>query len=92
MAREGPVVLTVAGDQYIDPCRILVVIWEGPTSAGDTVALTARGTGSLLWPGRTDSSNTYLGANFGANGVHCPQGFRLSQISGGRVLVYLLEG
>lgn len=91
MAREGPVILSVAGDQFLDACRILAIVWEGATSAGDTAVLTARGTGSILWPGRAAGSHTYLDPNFGPDGLHCPNGFTLSQISAGRVCVYLRE-
>lgn len=83
--------MSVAGDQFIESARILAVIWEGSTTSGDTVKLTARGTGSIIWPGRTDTTQTYEGANFGPEGIHCPNGFRLSQISAGTVYVYLRE-
>ena len=92
MPRTGPVVLSVAGDRYITPARILLVIWEGATTSGDTVTLVDRITGGLLWSGRTDTTQTYLGANFGPEGIHAPNGFTLNTISSGRVLIYLREG
>ena len=92
MARIGPVTLLVAGDSYIEPARILLMIWEGATTSGDTVTVIERITKALLWAGRTDSTQTYVGANFGPEGIHAPGGFTLKTISAGRVLVYLREG
>lgn len=91
MGRIGPVIMSVAGDSFIQGARILAVLWEGATTSGDTTSLTERDTGALIWAGRTDSTQTYQGANFGEAGVHCPSGFRLQSISAGRVLVYLRE-
>jgi len=92
MARTGPVVMSVAGDEFVDPARILLIIWEGTTTSGNTVEVVSRGTPQdIIWPGRTDSSETYLGANFGPTGLHAPDGFKLAQISAGRVLIYLKE-
>jgi len=87
----APVVLAVAGDQFLDACRITAIIWEGATTAGDTVSLVDRLTGDLLWPGRTNDTQTYLGANIGPSGIDAPRGFLLQQISAGRVCVYLRE-
>ena len=87
-----PVVMSIAGDVFIDRCRILAVIWEGATISGNTCSLIDRITSDLLWAGRTDADQTYLGANFSGEGIHCPNGFKLSQISAGRVLVYLRSG
>ena len=93
MARTGPVILSVAGDRYLSPARILLVIWEGASSSGDTVSLADRvDTSILLWAARTDTTQTYLGANFGPEGIHAPNGFTLKTISSGRLLVYLREG
>ena len=91
MARIGPIVLEVQGDEYIDPARINAIIWEGATTSGDTVELRERESGNILWPGRTSDTQTYLGANLGESGLHAPTGFRLTQISSGRLLVYLKE-
>mgnify|MGYP001615343845 CR=1 FL=1 len=90
-----PLVLSSVGDGYTTPCRVGMVLWEGATTSADTVTLNHRapdgGEEALLWPGRTDSTQTYLGFSFGTDGVHCPYGFRLAAISAGRVLVYLVE-
>jgi len=91
MAKIGPVVMSVSGDQFVEGARILAILWEGATTSGDTVLLSDRVTGAVLWSGRTDSTQTYLGVNFGESGLHCPNGFKLAQISAGRVLVYLRE-
>lgn len=88
---DGPFVLSVAGDAYPHACRILAVIWEGATTAGDTVTLNSIATGGVLWPGRANDTNTYLGANFGPEGIPCQSGFRLSQISNGTLYVYIRE-
>lgn len=87
----GPILMTVAGDRFVKPARILMIIWEGSTSAGDTAEIKDPETNQLLWPGRANDTNTYLGGNFGAEGIHCPNGFALTKISAGRVLVYLRE-
>jgi len=58
VARSGPVVLGVVGDTFTDPCRILAVIWEGATSAGDTAEVRAADSGNLLWAGRTSTTHT----------------------------------
>lgn len=88
----GPVVLSVAGDAFVQPAQIAAIVWVGATTAGDTVEIRHRGTpANVLWKGRTDSTNTYLGANIGPNGIHCPNGFAIEQISAGEVLVYLKE-
>lgn len=98
MARAalGPIVMSVAGDQFVDGCRLAAILWTGATTAGDTVTVHARneqgGVGALIWKCRTDSTNTYLGINTGPQGVHLPYGFRLTQIPAGDVLAYLREG
>lgn len=92
MASIGPVKMEVVGDAFVESSRILAILWVGATTAADTVRINHRDTPpTLLWEGRTDGTNTYLGANFGTHGVHAPTGFRLAQISAGRVLVYLRE-
>jgi hypothetical protein len=83
--------MQVAGDQFLPGARILAILWEGASSSGDTVLLVDRVTNEILWPGRTDSTQTYLGINFGPEGLHAPNGFKLQTISSGRVLVYLRE-
>lgn len=90
MARSGPVVLGVVGDTFTAPARVLAVIWEGATTSGDTAEVRARD-GNLLWAGRTNTTHTYLGVNLGEKGIGVPLGFTLTQLSAGRVLVYLKE-
>ena len=95
MARIGPVILSVVGDVYIQGARILAFVWEGATTANDTVTIHARspaGTpAELLFAGRTDTTSTFQGLNLTPTGLHAPGGFMLTQISAGRVLVYLRE-
>ena len=93
MARIGPVILSVAGDAFVCGARLLAILWEGASTAGDTARVNGRlgSDATILWAGRANDTQTYQGANFGTHGVHAPDGFRLSQISSGRVLVYLRE-
>ena len=91
MAREGPVVMSVVGDTFVKAARILALIWEGSTVAGDTVEVSDPVSGALLWPCRANDTNTYAGLNVGSEGIPCPNGFKLSKISSGRILVYLRE-
>ncbi len=88
-ARIGPVVLEVQGDEYTEGARIRGIIWEGATTSGDTAELRCRETGNLLWPGRTGDTQTYLGGM--DIDIHAPFGFRLTQISSGRMAVFLRE-
>jgi hypothetical protein len=83
--------MTVEGDEFIEPCQVAAIIWEGATSAGDTVELVQRDTGALIWPGRTSETSTYLGVNLGPNGVPAPEGFRVARLDAGRLCVYLKE-
>ena len=83
--------MSVAGDSFTQSCRIASIVWEGATTSGDTALLSHRGTADILWPGRTNTTQTYLGISFPRPGLHCPNGFTLSQISAGRLMVYLNE-
>jgi hypothetical protein len=87
----GPFVFAVVGDQLLTPCRVSLVIWEGVTTAGDTVELRDPQTNGLVWKGRAVGTQTYDGAAFGPFGMHLPNGVRLAQVSAGQVLVYLAE-
>ena len=86
-----PVVMDSVGDEYIDGCRIMMIIWEGATSSGDTARLIDPFNNGLLWKGRTDATQTYLGASFSPFGVPAPNGFRLETLGAGTVTVYLCE-
>jgi len=90
---KGPVVLEVEGDEFIEPARILAIIWEGSTVAGNTIEIVQREEADpLIWPGRTNGVDTYLGVSFATEGVSAPNGFKLKIHQNGRVLVYLREG
>ncbi|MBI3937121.1 MAG: hypothetical protein HY323_09100 [Betaproteobacteria bacterium] len=91
LARIGPAVFTKVGDLALEPGRIHMILWEGVTTLGDTARLNCVVTGALIWAGRTDTTQTYQGANFGPTGLHVPFGVELTQLSAGRVLVYFLE-
>jgi hypothetical protein len=89
---SGPIIMDTVGDTFAEASRVLLFIWEGATSAGDTISVhAANGIGTLLWAARTPDTQTYLGANFGPSGIPAPDGFKLTQISAGRLLVYLRE-
>ncbi len=94
---QNPIVLETAGDAFSNSARVGLIIWEGSTTAGDTCTLLhgiSSGNGEeerLLWPGRTDTTDTYIGAHFGPFGLNAPKGFHLSAISAGRVVVYLMQ-
>lgn len=91
MAGIGPVVMSVVGDTFIQGARILAVVWEGSTTAGNIAELNCPVTGRLLWAGRANDTNTYLGVNMGVEGIHAPNGFKVTNLPGGRLLVYLRE-
>lgn len=89
----GAVRFTAAGQEHTEPCRIIGVIWVGTTTAGDTVRIQGRGgsQNAVFWPAQTDSTNTFLGAIWGAPGLHAPDGFRAATLSAGEVFIYLSE-
>ena len=91
MPNIGPVVFQTVGDVFVTPVRIGAIIWEGATTSGDTAELHCPKTLALLWAGRTDQTQTYLGAAIPMEGIHAPHGFRLSKISAGRLLIYVRE-
>jgi hypothetical protein len=88
---DNPVVCKSAGDGLTTACRVVAIAWYGTTTAADTVALSRLDTGKLLWGCKTELTSTYFHIPFGSKGIGCPQGFTLSQISSGTVLVYLAE-
>ena len=88
----NPIELTVAGQSYDFSCRILAIVWVGATTSGDTVELRHQGgTIRRIWEARTSDTQTYLGLNLGPYGIHALNGFKLQQISAGRLYVYLSE-
>jgi hypothetical protein len=88
----NPIELTAAGQSYDDECRILAIVWEGATTAGDTVELRYQGAKlGKIWRGRANDTHTYLGLNAGPHGLHAPGGFKVQALSAGTLLVYLRE-
>ena len=87
----NPIEFTAAGQSYQSSCRILAVVWEGSTTAGDTAELRLRNPSRRFWRGRANDINTYLGINWGPYGIHARYGFTLAQLSAGTVYVYLSE-
>ena len=90
-SQVGPVMLQTAGDAFVQPAKIVVLLWVGSTVAGDQVILRHRQGNELLWKAQTDSTNTYLGATMAPYGVSAPNGFYLERIDRGQLLVYLGE-
>ena len=86
-----PVVLDAVGDEYTDSARIRMIIWEGATTSADTAEIVCPLTNGTIWKGRTDATQTYLGAHFGDSGIPAPNGFRLKTLAAGTVTVYLCE-
>ena len=84
-----PIVMTAVGQEIEEPVRLNAIIWEGSTTAGDTVVLRHRDEQeTLAWAGRTNDTNTYLGVNLGERGLHCPTGLKLTVLGAGRLLLY----
>jgi hypothetical protein len=92
-ALPGAIVLTSVGQEYTGPCRIVGCLWVGATVSGDEAELKGRlGTQNhVMWAATTDVGNTYLGAIWGPPGIHAPNGFRVSVLAGGKLLVYLSQ-
>lgn len=91
MAASGPIVFLVQGDRFPESCCIATIIWEGATTSGDRVELRKLDGGELIWPGRTNTTQTYIGANLGPSGVSCSKGFHAAVLMSGRLCIYLRE-
>lgn len=87
MATPNPHVLSVVGEGLSEGCRILAFLWEGATSSGNTCEVRDPSTNALLFPGRTEATQTFQGLSL-SPGIQAPNGYKLGQISAGRVLVY----
>jgi hypothetical protein len=85
---DRPIVLSVAGNTIKHGLRVLAIVWDANSTSGDRVALNDPASGEPIWSASTDSTQTYLGGNFGPSGIHCPDGLRLTQISSGNLYVY----
>ena len=84
----NPIILTTVGDVIIGRGRVLALVWTGQTDSGDTVELN----GANFWEATTDSNQTYLSTVWAPYGIPIPPGgVKLTQISNGKVLVYLNE-
>jgi hypothetical protein len=84
-----PVLFDSVNDAYVDPAHIFQILWEGVTTSGDAVEIRLRVTNELVWAARTDVTQTYLGVNFGPQGISAPNGFYANILGAGRVLIYL---
>lgn len=90
IAPDAPVLLQTLNDEFIDGCRILAIVWEGVTNAGNRVELTdPTDSSKVLWKCRAGTeTQTYLGINLGEKGQSCPNGFKATTLDAGEVLVY----
>ena len=84
----GPTLLTVVGQEYTEPAQIRAILWEGATTAGDTCEVRERLSNRLLFPGRATGTQTWQGVVLP---MSAPTGFKLTQLSAGRVIVYHAE-
>jgi hypothetical protein len=84
-----PVLFDSVDDAYVDSAHIFQIIWEGATASGNAVEIRLRVTNELVWAARTDATQTYLGVNFGPQGISAPNGFAATILGAGRVLIYL---
>lgn len=91
MSASGPIIFEAQGDEFIDSGCVASIIWEGATTSGDRVEVRKREGGELIWAGRTNTTQTYLGANLGPSGVSCTKGFHAALLMSGRLLIYLRE-
>ena len=89
---NGPVVMATVGDVFVQPARIMAVLWVGTTSVGDQAELRDPVTNAVLWPGLTDTTSTYLGASIGFHGIDARNGFKAARLDNGKLYVYLREG
>ena len=84
----GPTVLSAQGDSYNEPAQVRAILWEGATTAGDTCEVREQKDDRLLFAGRAIGTQTWQGVVLP---MTAPMGFRLTQISAGRVIVYHAE-
>jgi hypothetical protein len=87
----NPIHLTAAGEELTKGVRILAIVWDAASTSGDTVQLDHRNGGGRIWNARTDTTQTYLGLSLSPHGISAPEGFVLTTLSSGQVLVYLAE-
>lgn len=92
-ALPGAVTFTQVNQHYDQPCRIIGILWVGSTVSGDAVEIKGQGTsaGIIMWAAQTDVGNTYLGAIWGPPGIHAPEGFKVTALPSGKLLVYLSQ-
>ena len=91
----NPVVLDTLGESFSVRSRILAVIWQGTTTAGDTAELWSVEDEdypeALIWAGQAADTNTYQGVNLGPVGIKAPGGFYAKVLDAGRLIIYLRE-
>lgn len=90
-AIHGPVLFTTQDDVYTAACRIIAVVWEGATTAGNRVELRDPVNNLLFWAARANDTHTYAGLNVGPSGIHAPHGVQATTLEAGQVLLYLRE-
>lgn len=92
-ALPGSIEITTQGAEFTEPCRIVGILWVGATVSGDAVLVKGRGDSQnrTMWRAQTDVGNTYLGAIWGPPGIHAPQGFKVTTLPSGTLLIYLSQ-
>jgi len=85
---DNPIVMRVVGDVIVGRRRVIGLVWTGQTDASDTVQLNE----GDFWDATTDSNQTYISTVWAPHGIPIPVGgLKLTQISNGKILVYLNE-
>lgn len=92
-AEPGALTFTAVNQEYTKPCRIIGCLWVGSTVSGDVATIKGRlgSHNKTMWEAQTDSGNTYLGAIWGPPGIHAPDGFKVDQLMGGKLHVYISQ-
>lgn len=87
---EQRIIMTTINDEYTTPARIASIAWEvGAGAEGSTLELTTRlAPFRILWRGRATVQGI-IAHNFDPKGLSAPDGFKVSQISQGTLVVYL---
>lgn len=89
----GAIIFTAVGQEWDQSCRIMGVLWEGTTTAGDRAELKGRAgsKNAMFWPGKTDTTSTYMGMTFERPGLHAPDGFKAERLDSGTLYIYVGE-
>jgi hypothetical protein len=81
---------TSTGQQIPGKQILASIVWTGATTAADTCQIKEIG-GDIIWEGRANSTNTYIGITLTDQGLSSLKGFEVQQISSGTVFLYTKE-